>query len=74
MMTFIDELRAAHAVFTAHKAGAHTVGQITLRTGLPAHVCAGWVGALRLPVEHPRPRYIRPAPTRRDIDKLNFDI
>lgn len=69
MLNFITELRVAHAIFLAHRRGAHSVGQIAHRTGLPAHICAEWVGALHLPIESPA----KPRPLKLD-DLLRFDI
>lgn len=39
---FVQELKAAHAVFTAHKRGADNITELTKRTGLRGDVCAEW--------------------------------
>lgn len=74
-MTFLTELRCAHAVHSAFFRGAHTVGQLAHRTGLPANVCAEWAKALRLPLESPRPVHRAPPLKKKEpFEGLRFDI
>jgi hypothetical protein len=48
--TFIAGVQAAHSIATAHRAGAHTLQELTKRVGLRATEVLAWCDALSLPV------------------------
>lgn len=75
MNTFVEQLRIAHAILSAYNRGDRSIPQLAHRTGLSVVVCAEWVRAMHLEIEHiPAPRARFRKFQGRDTAHLKFDI